>query len=339
MPSILPHARGWRAQVAKQGIRLSRVFETKARAMAWAIEAERDIADGKNGRIPDKSFADLLTRYRDEVSSTKRGARWESIRIDMIMRSDALATVRLRNLDASDIAAWRDRRLRAVSAASVRREWTLLSHACTVAAKEWLWLGKNPMKEVRRPAPTQARDRRVTADEIQRLLFALGYDYATPPASKTARVGAALLFALETAMRAGEIAGLRWPQVDAAKRVAALVATKNGTGRQVPLSTEALRLIAQLRPVTGAADLVFGLPGTQAIDALFRKAKSRALIVDLHFHDSRHEAITRLANRRDASGQRVFDVLALARIVGHRDLRQLMIYYNESAEDLAARMG
>lgn len=331
MASILPHARGWRAQIAKQGIRKSRLFSTKARAMAWAVDTEREIEEGKSGRVPDKSFGDLLARYRDEVSVAKRGARWESMRIDATLARDALARVRLRELNATHIAAWRDARLRVVSAASVRREWNLLSHACGIAVREWNWLTENPMKSVRRPAPAQPRDRRISEDEITRLLFALGYDYAAPPLTQTARVGAAMLFSIESAMRAGEIVALRWEQIDIERRTARLLRTKNGTQREVPLSREALRLLAQLDPITRAAgDAAFGLASTQTLDALFRKAKARALICDLHFHDTRHEAITRLAKK--------LDVLALARTVGHRDLRQLMIYYNESAADLAVRL-
>jgi len=94
----------------------------------------------------------------------------------------------------------------------------------------------------------------------------------------------------------------------------------------VPLSTEAIRILAQL-PRDGES--VFGI-STAQIDALFRKAKARAMIDDLHFHDSRAVAITRLAQR--------LDILTLARMVGHRDLRMLQVYYRESAEDIAKKL-
>jgi len=68
----------------------------------------------------------------------------------------------------------------------------------------------------------------------------------------------------------------------------------------------------------------------ESLDALFRKAKRKALIEDLTFHDTRHEAITRLAKK--------LNVLELARMVGHRDLKMLMIYYNETAENLAKKL-
>ncbi len=157
--------------------------------------------------------------------------------------------------------------------------------------------------------------------------MALGYDCNEPPATITARVGAAMLFAIETAMRAGEIVSLTWNHVDTGTRVAHLPKTKNGFSRDVPLSQEAVRIINQVR--VDDTESVFNLRSDQ-VDALFRKAKSRALITDLHFHDTRAEAITRLSKK--------VDILTLARISGHRDLRKLQIYYRESAAEIAKRL-
>ena len=126
-------------------------------------------------------------------------------------------------------------------------------------------------------------------------------------------------------MRAGEICRLVSEDIDIERRVARLTHTKNGLPRDVPLSSEAIRLI-QVLPV---GDPIFGL-STAQLDALWRKVRDRAEIVDLTFHDSRHAAITRLAKK--------LDVLALARMVGHKDLRQLQTYYNETAEELARRL-
>lgn len=327
----------WRAQVKKNGVRKSGTFDTKAEATAWAATTEAEIIAGKRGRVPDKSFGDLLERYADEVSSTKRGERWERMRIGLLCR-DGVAKVRLADLSAANFAAWRDRRLRSVSAASVRREWTLISHALNVAVREWRWLPENPIKTVRRPAPPRARDRRISADEIDRLIFAMGYDYSAPPTTATARVGAAFLFAIETAMRAGEICALTWADVDLGARVARVTGVIAGGGktaaarRDVPMSTEAVRIMGQLSRENeeNTLNYVFCL-NSQQIDALFRKAKARSMIENLHFHDTRHEAITRLAKR--------LDVLDLARMVGHRDLRMLMVYYNETAAELAKKLG
>ena len=75
---------------------------------------------------------------------------------------------------------------------------------------------------------------------------------------------------------------------------------------------------------------MFGI-STASLDALFRKARERSCIKGLAFHDNRHAAITQLAKK--------LNVLDLARMVGYRDLRMLQVYYNESAEDMAAKIG
>jgi len=266
------------------------------------------------------SFGDLLDRYARERSMAKRGARWEVIRIEKLRR-DPLAAIALGDLCAAAFADWRDRRLREVAPASVAREMQLMSAVLTVARREWQLIPVNPMSDVRVPSRPPARDRLPTDDELARLAL-----MATDDLSRAgARAFHAFRFAMETAMRAGEICGLTWDRIDLNRRVARLVRTKNGHAREVPLSIEAVRLLEALPK----ADPVFGLTPPR-LDALWRKLRDAAAIEGLTFHDSRHAAITRLARR--------LDVLALARMVGHRDLRQLQVYYNESAEDMARRL-
>jgi len=326
MASFRKSGSGWRAEVFKNGIRDSASFSTKAEAVNWAAKVEADIIAGKAGKVPDKPFSALLEKYRDEVSVSKRGERWERLRLELIMR-DPLASVRLNELSECDIAAWRDRRLKVVSAASVRREWNLLSHACSVAAKEWKWLTSNPMKEVRRPVAPPSRDRLLSCREIEAIITALGFEDGVKPDTISSRVGYALLFALETGMRCGEICALEW--VDISDTVAEVRKGKTRAAtRRVPLSPYAREIIESMHGLT--EDSLFELRTSQ-VDALFRKARDRCGIDGLHFHDTRATAITRLASR--------LDVLSLARMIGHRDIKMLQIYYRESAEDMAGRLG
>lgn len=332
MASFRKRGKSWEAFVSKNGIRKTASFDTKAEATAWAARIETEILARKNGDIPDIPFSDLLARYRDNVSITKRGKQWEFVRINKIIRDDKIAHVRLPDLSAVHVAEWRNFRLQEVGAASVNREWNLLSHCCSIAVKEWQWLTSNPFSDVKRPPKPEARTRLVSDDEIERLLFALGYT-GTPPQTITARVGAAFLFAIETAMRAGEICGLQWRDVETERRFLRITGTAAGAGktaaakREVPLTPRAIEIIEQMRHIK-SNDSVFDLKSSQ-IDILFRKAKARSLIDDLHFHDSRAEAITRLSKK--------LDILSLARMVGHRDLRMLQVYYRETAENIAKR--
>lgn len=124
-------------------------------------------------------------------------------------------------------------------------------------------------------------------------------------------------------MRAGEICGLL-PR-DIVGRVATLTETKNGTKRKVPLSKRAVELL-ELLPTPTEGAMMFGIT-TKSLDTLFRKAKTRAGIEGATFHDLRHLAITKLAKR--------LHVLDLARVLGHRGLKQLQVYYNETGEEMA----
>ena len=121
-------------------------------------------------------------------------------------------------------------------------------------------------------------------------------------------------------MRAGEILTLDRSRITG--RVAHLPKTKNGSARDMPLSPRALQILDQMPPELWQ--------GIDSHDALWRKITARACVDNLHFHDSRHEAVTRLAKR--------LNVLELARMIGHKDIRELMTYYEDDAEDVAGRL-
>ena len=182
----------------------------------------------------------------------------------------------------------------------------------------------------RRTAPVRSASARslYADDEIKRICFALGFDQAKTELAITRyqRVAVAFLFAIETAMRAGEICRLL--ASDIVGRTTTLRQTKNGTKRGVPLSRHAAKLL-RLLPDVPDDEPLFGMT-SRSLDALFRKAKKRAMIDDGTFHDTRHLAITRLGKK--------LNVLDLARMVGHKDLRQLQVYYNETAETMAAQL-
>lgn len=313
---------GYRAELCVKGIRESAMFDTKAEAKTWAAMRETELRKGESKSDAGKTVASMFDRYAKEVTPGKRGARWERLRLNLFHRYP-LAKVKLSELSAAHIAAWRDTRLTEVAPASVKRELVLIGAAMEVARREWGWLEKNPCKDVRKPTAPHGRDRRITDDEIFRICMALGYESGEATLTKH-RVAIAFLFAIETAMRAGEICGLR--PADIVGRVATLPMTKNGKARQVPLSSRALELIACLPE---SETTLFQLSG-DSLSTQFRSARIRAGIENLTFHDSRHEAITRLAD--------IFNPLELARIVGHSDLKTLMVYYNKSAAQLADKL-
>ena len=329
---------GWRVKIRKGGVSESKTFTTKAQAAAWAADRERELDDIAGGGLPRKTVREALERYLADESPKKRGHKWEAIRINSWMgredRTGEPSKLRLpwldlplSNLGPETLASWRDSRLKAVSPGSVLRDLHLMGAILETARREWKWLRTNPLRDVRRPPQPEARTRRISDDEIDRLCLALGWDEEQVK-TQTQEVAAAFLFAIETAMRQGEILGLSWDSVDLSRRVAHLPKTKNGSARDVPLSTRAIQIMELMRGI--GDDRIFSVSSASA-DALFRRGKARAMIDGLHFHDTRREATSRLSKK--------VDVLTLARITGHKDIRMLMIYYQTDMADVAQQIG
>jgi integrase len=280
---------------------------------------------------PDRQLSALFIRYQTEVSPKKRGMRWEILRLEKLARDyPEFISLKVSEVSAPDLVALRDNRLTQVQGSSVRREMTLLSHLFNIAAKEWHWIIESPIKGISRPAENFHRERLFVDDELDRLLNALNYSQTNLPTNATQRIGHIVLFAIETAMRAGEICRMDWSHVYLNARYVQVNITKNGKPRKVPLSPNAISILVKLFPLKSSfKGKVFGV-STASLDALFRKARKKAKIDNLHFHDTRHEAITRLSKK--------LKLPALMKAVGLTDPRILMVYYNESIEDIAKEL-
>lgn len=322
MATYRKRGRTWRAEVKLSGNRESNTFDTKASAVAWATAREAEILAGKRGQIVARTVRQAIERYRDNVSPTHKGERWERVRLDKLNRTLPFSGRWIMDVRKDDLADWKDAMLKTLAPASARREYGLLRAVFSAARDEWGWLRESVFDKASPPPAGKPRTRRVSDDEMDRLLLALNYDRGSRPQSATQFIAVASLWALETAMRQGEILGLTRADVSAAGRFARLLTTKNGEGRDVPLSRAAVALL-ELLP----QDRLFPVaPAT--FDVLFRRARKRAEM-DFHFHDIRREATTRLAKR--------LDVLTLAKMTGHRDVKILLrTYYAPSMADVAS---
>lgn len=331
MASFRKRSGGWRAEVVKRGVRESQTFPTKAQATAWATQREAEILANVPGNAAgvSSSLSDALKRYKQEVSPTKAGRRWEEVRLDKLNGDLEFSGARIGDVTADQIAGWRDARLKVVAAPTVRREMTLLSSVFEVAKREWRWCRVNPVRDVKSPGNSRPRDRRIQPDEESRLLERFGYVEGRAPETLLQELAYAFLIAIETAMRQGEILGLTKANTHLAKRYVQLDTTKNGYSRNVPLSLRAVELLKLLSASAADRQELFRLKSGSA-DAMFRKVRNELGILNLHFHDTRHEATTRLARK--------LDVLDLARMTGHRDPRSLMVYYNATATEVAGRL-
>jgi integrase len=327
MASIGKYKGGYRAQVFVREERASKTFRTMREAQAWATATETKLQAPAGSR---HTVRELIERYQREVIPRKKGGDHEDRQATALLRDfPALAAKKLSEVDTPDMAAWRDARFKTVSDGTVLRNLSWLRHAFRLAREEWKWMEHNPLKGLRLPRNPAPRVRRVSPAEVRKLCRSLDYRPGRAPVTKYQEVALAFMVALRSAMRAGEILGLGQDTLNLKRRVASVEhKTQHLTGRprEVPLTRAAIRL---LKPVADRKRC-FTI-SSAVLDALFRKARDRLLIEDMHFHDTRAEALTRLARK--------VDVLTLARISGHKDLRILQnAYYRETAAEIAARL-
>src|SRR3546814_7363345 len=126
----------------------------------------------------------------------------------------------------------------------------LMRSVLEVARRDWKWIRVNPMTDVRWPKCPKGRARRIEVETVQALAEAFGVWDKLRADTATQRTGLAFLFALETAMRSGEILALTWPNIHLAEQFVHLSKTKNGDERDVPLSKRAVEILNVLPTTT-----------------------------------------------------------------------------------------
>ena len=348
MASVWKRGDYWRAAVRRQGYpKQTRTFDSKADAEAWARRAESEMDRGifvDRKEAERNTLGDLLLRYSNEVSPHKKGGALEILRLRKL-RSDPIAALKVSALSGKSIAQYRDRRLsgtseaKPVSGSTVNRELTLIGHVLSVARTEWgVHLDANPVSLIRRPKENRARSRRLYHGEEERLLKELELSQRTAEGffegggCRNAHVRPLVILAIETAMRRGELLSLRWPDVHLADRFVRLHDTKNGEARDVPLSTRAVSTLAELSTwPSHVSGRVFPI-SPEALKKAFTRACNRAAIEDLHFHDLRHEATSRIA-------EKLTNILELSAVTGHKTVQMLKRYFHMRASDLALKLG
>jgi integrase len=328
MATISRRGGTWQAKVRRKGYPTqSATFQTKAAAERWARDIESKVDRGTLSPVESDArritLREAIERYEVEVTATKRGANRERARLAR-WKAHELADRVLASIRPHDMAQARNAMAaRGLGPNSIRLELAPLSHLFTVARKEWGLEGlPNPVREITKPSTVGTeRDRRLQGDEEARILAAAaGLVWWLRPA---------IILAIETAMRRGELAALRWEWIDLKRGILRLPLTKNGDARTVPLSAVAIETLEALpRNLNGR---VLGT-NPDEISHQFAAARAAAGIADLVFHDLRHEATSRLFERGD------LNVVEVAAITGHKTLQMLKRYSHPRAEDLARKL-
>jgi integrase len=335
MPSIRNRNGKWQAQVRVQGHKpQSRSFTSKRDAQRWARSLETELeatAFSVDRRVLDREcMADLLQRYRRDVTVNKRGAASECKRIDGFMR-EGWAKLPISRATPQVFSKYRDQRLRSVSPGTVIRDLGLLRSIFEVARHEWDYpIKDNPVAMVRKPRAPEARERRLNPGELEAVLQA-----ADRCRNDWMRAG--ILLAVETGMRRGELLALRWADICLDTGTALIPVTKTGHARRVPLTEEACAILRERReaPANRGRDRVFHVTANAFRQCWERcrrwAAEDVPSLSDLRFHDLRHEAVSRFFEMG-------LSVPEVALISGHRDPRMLFRYTHLRAEDLAQKI-
>lgn len=312
----------WQAFVRKAGYKTqTKTLESEEEAKAWAREVEQGMAVGTfvdHSVLKKTTLGQLLERYLKEVTPKKRGWQKERYRIKKLLTLD-LALRPLASLRPIDFAEYRNSRTQAVKPKSVREELMIFSAMFNHAKKEWFLPVENHINNISKPSPGPGRERRLLPDEEGRLLKAIGQ------ARKDVELRAAVVLALETGMRRGEIAGLEWERVNFQEHKLRLDLTKNGEGRTVPLSKAAQEALESLRGHESGK--VFTFPA-EGLTVAFHAACVRAGIEGLRLHDLRHERASRWAPHMRPQ--------SLAKLMGWKTLQIAMRYYNPTDAELVA---
>ena len=332
----------WQTKIRRKGHPVqTKTFSTRAEAEAWASTVESEMARGvfvSRKEAESTTLTEALDRYEQEISPRKKSHAIEKVYIRTLKKS-FLSNRFLAGINGLDISRYRNARLEEVSPTAVRHELSLLSHLFTIAIKEWSMFGLiNPVMQIRRPKPNKSRDRRLLSGEEKALLDACeAYGGDLPHIVE---------IALETGMRRSEIAGMTWDLVDLKKRTVTLLETKSGESRIVSLSTGAIRILSDLPHRLDGK--VWGVESVSITHA-FARAVSRArtayekecadkkekpdpaFLVDLHFHDLRHEATSRFFELG-------LDATKVKNITGHKTYSMLARYTHLKAEDIAVEI-
>jgi integrase len=314
-------------------------------ARAWARDTESDIKHGRHFKTAEgkrHTLADMVDRYTRDVLPTKKASTQPNQRRQLAWWKAELGEYTLADCTPALIVEARDKLARDPvkpkrpdsppryrSPASVVRYLAVLSHAFTVAVKEWGWLEDNPLRRVSKPTEPRGRVRFLSDEERDALLSAC-------KASSNPWLYTCVVVALSTGMRKGELMGLHWRDVDLQAGRITLRETKNGQIRVVPLAGPALALLREHAKVRRLdTDLLF--PGARKgspvdLRTPWETALKRAGIENFRWHDLRHSTASYLAMNGASLAE-------IAEVLGHKTLAMVKRYAHLSEAHTADVVG
>lgn len=328
MASLSKRGLFWRAQIRTKGYpSQSRTFDSRAAAEKWARLIESEIDRGifiDRSEAERTSLSDALDRYGREITPSKRGQAQELRRITR-WKSYAIASRSLASLRGADFAIYRDeRRKQGRAENTIRIELALIGHLYEVARREWRMEGLiNPIRSIRMPKGSNTRERRLQVGEYDRVIELIAAHTVGP------WMKAAFILAIETGLRRSALIQLRWDWIDLEKRVVNIPAElreieNKGLPIGIPLWQASHSLLLELpRTIDGRV-----IPlSSNALSCAWKRIQKIAELKDLHWHDLRHEATSRLFEKG-------LNPIEVQSITGHKSMQMLKRYTHIHASDL-----
>lgn len=293
----------------------SKTHDTMREAKKWAQELEVKLKNEKAEIFDHVILKDVLLEYRDTVSINKKGADKEIRKINYLLKN-MYVDLPLLEVNKEFLIDWREKRLKSVKGATVRRDLILLSAIFTWCIDIKRWMGVNPIRDIKLPKESPHRERVISDEEVEIILPFLSTEMKF-----------IFLIALETGMRLSEICNLKWERIHLQKNYLVLDVAKNGRAREVPLSNKAVNIFKEIGPLKQGN--VFDITNDDATTE-FMKSRVAAGLTGFKFHDSRHTAATRIALK--------IPLLDLCKMFGWTNPRRAMIYYNPTSSEIAERL-
>jgi integrase len=314
----------YRVQVRRKGApSLSATFAKLSDAKKWVQVTEAAIVEGRHFKTAEAkrhTLAEVIDRYVDSILPQKSYSSLYMQTLQLNWWKVQLGHCVLAEITPALIAEYRDKLARDDGIrrknSTVRRYLAALSHAFTIAVREWGWLDDSPMRKVSKPKEPHGRIRFLSDEERLRLLNAC-------KVSGNPYLYTVVVLTLSTGARRGELLHLTWSDVDLKRRILTFRETKNGETRAVPLTGYALAIFTQHATIRRLdTTLVFpDITGTRplGIRDAWENAVKRAGITDFHFHDLRHMFASYLA----MNGATLAEI---AEALGHKTLSMVKRY-------------
>jgi len=326
------------AEVRLKGFpRQSESFRTRSQAKLWIQKTETAIRDGRQpvaANLCERTVGDVIRRYVQEVLPL-HPQRQDKLTTQLKWWHDRYGKTPLNQFTSALICQARKELLEQPTSrgpqrnpSTVNRYLAALGAAFTAAVREWHWLESSPLRRVGKLKEGHGRDRYLNPGERNRLLEACR-------ASRNPYLYSVVSIALITGMRQGEILQLRWEDIDLHFRTMKLRKTKNGDMRVVPITSEVLQILRDLRTQgLSEDDRVFPpkqnrlrQPDRINVRSAFETACREAGVANFRFHDLRHTAASYLAMSGATQGE-------LMEILGHRSPCMTRRYAHYSQQHL-----